>query len=307
MANTETNTDNTDILTDDTEIDTIYGKVPLVVNGRKTAVLDADDVIAMVPKLAGHRRLVERMLHWLSVDKVNAVHAHNCETPGPAFVEGLLRDFDIKLRVDGLDVLDNLPEGPFITVSNHPFGALDGITLIHLVASRRPEYKVMVNMILGRIWAMEPNFIAVDPMSSNDPAKKAVSVNGIRQAIDQVRSGRPLGFFPAGAVSKVNWRGRLVDRRWQPNVIRIIKKLEVPVIPIYFHGSNSWFFNFLGVVCWQLRTLRLPSEVFRKCHTTIYISVGNPITVEEQRAHAGSIDELGRYLKDTTYQLRQRK
>lgn len=307
MANTETNTDNTDILTDDTEIDTIYGKVPLVVNGRKTAVLDADDVIAMVPKLAGHRRLVERLLHWLSVDKVNAVHAHNCETPGPAFVEGLLHDFDIKLRVDGLDVLDNLPEGPFITVSNHPFGALDGITLIHLVASRRPEYKVMVNMILGRIWAMEPNFIAVDPMSSNDPAKKAVSVNGIRQAIDQVRSGRPLGFFPAGAVSKVNWRGRLVDRRWQPNVIRIIKKLEVPVIPIYFHGSNSWFFNFLGVVCWQLRTLRLPSEVFRKCHTTIHISVGNPITVEEQRAHAGSIDELGRYLKDTTYQLRQRK
>lgn len=307
MANTETNTDNTDILTDDTEIDTIYGKVPLVVNGRKTAVLDADDVIAMVPKLAGHRRLVERMLHWLSVDKVNAVHAHNCETPGPAFVEGLLRDFDIKLRVDGLDVLDNLPEGPFITVSNHPFGALDGITLIHLVASRRPEYKVMVNMILGRIWAMEPNFIAVDPMSSNDPAKKAVSVNGIRQAIDQVKSGRPLGFFPAGAVSKVNWRGRLVDRRWQPNVIRIIKNLEVPVIPIYFHGSNSWFFNFLGVVCWQLRTLRLPSEVFRKCHTTIHISVGNPITVEEQRAHAGSIDELGRYLKDTTYQLRQRK
>ena len=307
MANTETNTDNTDILTDDTEIDTIYGKVPLAVNGRKTAVLDADDVIAMVPKLAGHRRLVERMLHWLSVDKVNAVHAHNCETPGPAFVEGLLRDFDIKLRVDGLDVLDNLPEGPFITVSNHPFGALDGITLIHLVASRRPEYKVMVNMILGRIWAMEPNFIAVDPMSSNDPAKKAVSVNGIRQAIDQVRSGRPLGFFPAGAVSKVNWRGRLADRRWQPNVIRIIKKLEVPVIPIYFHGSNSWFFNFLGVVCWQLRTLRLPSEVFRKCHTTMHISVGNPITVEEQRAHAGSIDELGRYLKDTTYQLRQRK
>lgn len=307
MANTETNTDNTDILTDDTEIDTIYGKVPLVVNGRKTAVLDADDVIAMVPKLAGHRRLVERLLHWLSVDKVNAVHAHNCETPGPAFVEGLLRDFDIKLRVDGLDVLDNLPEGPFITVSNHPFGALDGIMLIHLVASRRPEYKVMVNMILGRIWAMEPNFIAVDPMSSNDPAKKAVSVNGIRQAIDQVRSGRPLGFFPAGAVSKVNWRGRLVDRRWQPNVIRIIKKLEVPVIPIYFHGSNSWFFNFLGVVCWQLRTLRLPSEVFRKCHTTMHISVGNPITVEEQRAHAGSIDELGRYLKDATYQLRQRK
>ncbi len=307
MVNTETNTDKTDINTDNTDIDTIFGKVPLVVNGRKTAVLDADDVIAMVPKLAGHKRLVERLLHWLSVDKVNAVHAHNCQTPGPAFVEGLLRDFDIKLRVDGLDVLDNLPEGPFITVSNHPFGALDGITLIYLIASRRPEYKVMVNMILGRIWAMEPNFIAVDAMSSNDPAKKAVSMHGIKQAIDQVRGGKPLGFFPAGAVSKVNWCGQLVDRQWQPNVIRLIDKLKVPVIPIYFHGGNSWFFNFLGVVCWQLRTLRLPSEVFRKCHTTMHISVGNPITVEEQRAHAGSIEELGQYLKEATYQLRQRK
>ena len=79
MVNTETNTDKTDINTDNTDIDTIFGKVPLVVNGRKTAVLDADDVIAMVPKLDGHKRLVERLLHWLSVDKVNAVHAHNCQ------------------------------------------------------------------------------------------------------------------------------------------------------------------------------------------------------------------------------------
>lgn len=319
MSKDETNTENIGVQPDcvgaATEgadlqakaVDATFGEYPLVVNGRKTAVLDVDDVVAMVPKLAGHRKLVGRLLHWLSVDKVNAVHARNCHTPGPAFVKGLLHDFDIKLRVDGLEVLDNLPEGPFITVSNHPFGALDGITLIHLVASRRPEYKVMVNMILGRIWAMEPNFIAVDAMSSNDQDKKAVSVRGIKQAMDQVKSGRPLGFFPAGAVSKVNWHGQLVDRQWQPNVIRIIKKLGVPVIPIYFHGSNSWFFNFLGVVCWQLRTLRLPSEVFRKCHSTMHISVGDPISVEEQCAHGGSIEELGQYLKDATYKLRQRK
>lgn len=104
----------------------------------------------------------------------------------------------------------------------------------------------------------------------------------------------------------MNWRGRLYDRKWQPSVIRLVDKLKVPVIPIYFHGSNSWFFNFLGVVCWQLRTLRLPSEVWRKCHKTLHISIGEPISVAEQRAHAGSIDELGQFLKDKTYELRAR-
>lgn len=274
---------------------------------QKRTVLDTEDVIELVPRLKGHEKLVTRLLHFLSVDKVNAVHSKYFDTPGPEFVASLIKEFDITLRVDGTEVLDNLPEGAFITVSNHPFGALDGITLIHLIASRRPEYKVMVNMILGRITAMNPNFIKVDALASDDPAKKAVSMLGIKQCINQIKSGQPLGFFPAGAVSKVNWRGRLVDRKWQDSVIRLIDKLKVPVIPIYFHGSNSWWFNFLGVVCWQARTLRLPAEVWRKCHTTMHISVGNPISVEEQRAHAKTIDELGEYLKAKTYELRSRK
>lgn len=274
---------------------------------QKRTVLDTEDVFELVPRLKGHEKLVTRLLHFLSVDKVNAVHSKYFDTPGPEFVASLIKEFDITLRVDGTEVLDNLPEGAFITVSNHPFGALDGITLIHLIASRRPEYKVMVNMILGRITAMNPNFIKVDALASDDPAKKAVSMLGIKQCINQIKSGQPLGFFPAGAVSKVNWRGCLVDRKWQDSVIRLIDKLKVPVIPIYFHGSNSWWFNFLGVVCWQARTLRLPAEVWRKCHTTMHISVGDPISIEEQRAHAKTIDELGEYLKAKTYELRSRK
>ena len=273
----------------------------------KRTVLDADDIYSMVPKLAKYPKLVKRVMHWLQIDRVNEVHSRFFDTPGAPFVANLVKDFNITLKIDNETVLDNLPEGAFITVSNHPFGAIDGITLIHIVASRRPDYKVMVNMILGRLTAMRPNFITVDSMSSDDPAKQAVSMKGIREVIKRVKEGHPIGFFPAGAVSKVNWRGRLMDRTWQPSVIRLIDKLKVPVIPIYFHGTNSWFFNFLGVVCWQLRTLRLPSEVFRKCNKTLHISVGDPISVEEQQAHAGSVEELGRFLKEKTYSLRKNK
>lgn len=270
----------------------------------KPDVLTVDDVTKMVPALKGHEKLIKRLFKFLDIDKVNKIHRDNCATPGPEFCTGLLRDLDIKLKIDNEQVLDNLPEGAFITVSNHPFGALDGITLIHLIGSRRPEYKVMVNMVLNYITAMRPNFIAVDALASDDPAKKAVSMKGIKEAIMQVRRGKPLGFFPAGAVSKVNRHLQLEDREWQSSIIRLIDQLKVPVIPIFFHGSNSWWFNFLGVVCWQLRTLRLPAEVFRRKGDTLHISIGNPISVEEQQSHAGSVEELGRFLKSKTYQLR---
>lgn len=270
----------------------------------KRDVLNVDDVVKMVPKLANHRKFVNWLLRFLSIDKVNAIHEHNIDHPGPEFVRGLLKDLDIKLKIDNEQVLDNLPEGAFVTVSNHHFGALDGIILIDLIASRRPRYKVMVNMFLNYISGMRPNFIAVDAMASDDPKKKAVSMKGIKESIKMVRQGDPVGFFPAGAVGKVNWRGRLKDREWQPSIIRLVDQLKVPVIPIFFHGSNSWWFNFLGVACWQLRTLRHPAEVFRKKGKTFHVTIGDPISVEEQMQHKGSLEEFGQFLRQRTYDLR---
>lgn len=281
--------------------DAIEGSQPV-----KRVVLDLDDVAKMSPWLGRHPGIVRRLFKFLSFDKVNALHEHNIDNPGggPGFVRGMLEELDIKLKIDNEAVLDNLPQGAFVTVSNHHFGALDGIILIDMVASRRPKYRVMVNMVLNHISGMRSNFIAVDALASDDPKKKAVSMKGIKDAIKLVRSGEPVGFFPAGAVAKVNWKGRLRDLQWQPSVIRLIQQLKVPVVPIFFHGSQSWWFNFLGVVCWPLRTLRHPAEVFRKRHKTFHITVGNPISVDEQLKHASSVEELGRFLREETYKLR---
>lgn len=273
----------------------------------KPTVLDAEDLGKMVPFFARHTRLTNWLIHFMQLDRVNKLHADNCKTPGPGFVRGNLHDLDITVVAENGEVLRELPEGAFITVSNHHFGALDGIILIDLIARRRPKYKVMVNMFLNYIWAMRPNFIAVDQSASDDPKKKAVSMAGIKEAIKLVRSGEPVGFFPAGAVAKVNWRGRLQDREWQESIIRLIQQLKVPVIPIFFHGSQSWFFNFLGVVCWQLRSLLHPREVFRKRHKTFTVTVGEPISVEEQKAHMGSVKEFGDFLREKTYSLRDNK
>ncbi len=272
----------------------------------KRTVLDYDDIRQMAPWFDGKPRLTERLMHLLDIDKVNWIHDRNFDTPGVPFTEGLLNDLNIKRIVRGEQTLDSLTQGSFIVVANHPFGALDGIMLINLIGKRRPDLKVMVNMILNHITAMRPNFIAVDALASTDPKKQAVSRKGIMEAMRHVRDGHPLGFFPAGAVSKFTWDLRIEDRQWQPTVIRLIKQLRVPVVPIYFHGHNSLLFTILGMIDWRLRTLKLPNEVFRRKDDTFRISVGDIITTDEQDA----IDDIGNFatfLRDKTYQMKSWK
>ena len=270
-------------------------------------VINYEDLCKMVPWFAKHPKIADWLMRLLWIDKVNTTHGNICDTPGYMAAYRLINEqWNIKLRIDNAEILDNLPQGAFITVSNHPFGAIDGIILIELIGQRRPEFKVMVNMLLNKISAMRPNFIAVDSSASSDPKKRAVSVAGIRQVLRQLSEGKPVGFFPAGAMSKTTLRNGLQDRPWQDSVLQIIKRAKVPVIPIFFHGRNSHLCNVMGHVCWPLRSLMIPREMFKKANTTVHVSIGEPISVEEQNEYATPL-ELGEMLRKKTYELRAYK
>lgn len=267
-------------------------------------VLNMADIVEIVPALASHPRLIKWAMHLFQLDEVNRVHSTWCKDPGPEFVRHLMEDeFDIPIDVKGIEILERFKEGPFITVSNHPFGSLDGIALIYLITRFRPDYKVMVNMILNHISAMRPNFIAVDQSASSDPEKRRVSVAGVREALTLLRNGSAVGFFPAGAIGMTDKDGIIVDRPWQPIVLQIIGKAKVPVIPIYFHGTNTRFFNFLGHHCVPLRTACLARELFKKKHKTLHISIGEPVSVEKQAEFGTDYEALGWYLRMQTYDL----
>lgn len=266
-------------------------------------VITFDDVVKAVPALAKHPKLVNWVFRFLAIDKVNYVHGKYCETTGVPFAGRLVNEeYRWKLRIDNYEVLDQFKEGPFITVSNHPFGSYDGIILLHIVGSVRPDYKVMVNLILNQLQAMRPSFIAVDPQKSDDPEKKKITMQGMREAIKHVKEGHPLGFFPAGAISNVDWKLNISDRPWQPVIIRLIRQLQVPVIPIFFHGKNSTFCNILARIDWRLRTMRLPRELFSSYDKEVHVSIGQPISVEEQNKFP-DLESLGAFLRQKTYDL----
>ena len=143
--------------------------------------------------------------------------------------------------------LKRLPkDGPFITISNHPLGGIDGVLLLKLMLNQRDDFKIVANFLLHRIAPLKPYIMPVNPFESHKDAKS--SVTGFKNALLHLREGHPLGIFPAGEVSTYRDGKLVVDRPWEEAAIKLIRKAEVPVVPIYFHAKNSRLFYRLSKI-----------------------------------------------------------
>lgn len=250
----------------------------------------------------GHRR-AERIMRFLAIDKVNRVYNNSGAWSGAEFTSRLLDDVGVSYVVGNAQILRQLPEGAFITISNHPYGGLDGIMTIDMMARLRPDYKFMVNRILSLIKTLDCNFISVVPAGNKKTGIKAESIRGVRETISHLRAGHPIGFFPSGAVSDYSLRDmRVRDRRWQESILHLIHSAGVPVLPIRFFDRNSAFFYFLGLINWRVRLLRLPSEVFNKRGRVERIGIGEIIKAEEL-SHFPDLISLGNFLRKKVYEM----
>lgn len=249
------------------------------------------------------QRFAEWMIRFLAIDKVNRVYDNSGAWSGSEFTSRLLKDVGVSYVVGNPERLRDLPGGAFITVSNHPYGGLDGIMTIDMMARIRPDYKFIVNKILSLVKTLNGNFIPVVPTGNKKTGIKAASIRGIREAIGHLGAGHPLGFFPSGAVSDFTLRDMKVrDRRWQESMLHLIHSVKVPVLPIRFFDKNSAFFYFLGLINWRVRLLRLPSEVFNKRGSHQRIGIGELISVEEQ-SRCPDPFSLGEYLRKKVYEM----
>ncbi len=248
----------------------------------------------------GHRR-AEQVIRMLSIDKINRVYDNSGAWTGAEFTSRLLDDIGVNYAVGNAHILRQLPDGAFITISNHPYGGIDGIMTIDIMARLRPDYKFMVNRLLSLVKTLDANFISVVPTGNKKTGIKAASIRGIREALGHLREGHPLGFFPSGAVSDFTLREMKVrDRRWQESALHLIHSAKVPVLPIRFFDINSPFFYFLGLINWRIRQLRLPSEVFNKRGRVQRIGIGNIISPGEQSRYP-DLQSLGNFLRKKVY------
>jgi putative hemolysin len=268
-------------------------------------IIDPKDFEAKSPifkGIVGHW-LAGTIIHFLAIDRVNWVYDHSSAYTGVEFASRLLDDLGVDYLVGHAERLRLLPEGAFIIVSNHPFGGLDGVILIDMVGRKRPDIRFMVNKILSMFKTLKDNIISVTPTGARKNNITAESIKGMRETLKLIQQGHPVGFFPSGAVSDFRLKDfKIRDREWQSSILHLIHSAKVPIVPIRFFGINSFFFYFLGLIHWKIRTLRLPYELFNKRGNKVRIGIGNIISVEEQNQFP-DYKSLGAYLRKTVYEM----
>ncbi|HUW93005.1 MAG TPA: lysophospholipid acyltransferase family protein [Bacteroidales bacterium] len=245
--------------------------------------------------------IAKALMQIFRYNKLNKVYTSSYDKDPIVFINSILDHLDIKYEVPEKD-LENVPlEGPCITVSNHPFGGIDALILLKLITARRDDVKGMANFLLQKIDPLKDYILPVNPFETHKEVKS--SFKGIKEGLNYLKEGHLVAIFPAGEVSTYQTESNvIIDREWQASALKFIKMAEVPVIPVYFHGTNSRWFHILGRVHPLLRTAKLASELFNKRNKNIRIRIGKPITVREQ-SEFHDIARYGRYLRARTYSL----
>ncbi len=250
-------------------------------------------------------RLSEALFSFLAIDKINTLYQCCMPATGHDFSNAVLDYLHIRLQVEidpeailFLSELKRMPETEanraFIAVSNHPFGALDGIILSALFGSLFGDFKLLANAFLMRIEALRSCFFPVDPIESS--ANEKMNKSALLKTWRHVKAGHPLGMFPAGSVSSLKKDGSISDSPWRESSIKLSQQLHTPLLPVHFDGRNSFFFYFLGIIDWRLRSLRLPHEVFRKKDSLLKIQILKPLYPNDLRGFSRPT-ELADFLK----------
>ena len=271
-------------------------------------VITPQDAAERFPSVfKGRKWLFHLAARLTGIDKVNAVHDRVDKAGtayGPDFAKGLMQDIEIDFRIGHAERLSQLPDGPFIVIANHIYGHIDGICLLDIIGERRPATKVMVNEMLTWIPGLAPSFIAVNPTVGVRKGASATSINGVKNALLQLREGEPLCIFPSGAVADLKPREgwTLSEREWQDAAIRLIQKARVPVIPVRFFDRNSRFYYFLGLLDYRIRFVRLFHEMFNKHGQTPRMGIGEVISVQEQEKYT-DLQEFKAFLRSSVYDM----
>ena len=243
------------------------------------------------------------LMRLTKINEVNKLYEKLKNKKGKDFFDSFVRERGLTYVAFEEDLAKIPKTGPFIIVSNHPLGAIDGILMCKIVTEIRPDFKIMGNFLLEKIEPMKPYVISVNPFEG-ERKNIANSALGMRETLTYLQNGGCIGIFPAGEVSnKNNPDNEVQDRNWEKPALKLIKKAGVPVLPMYFHAFNSRLFYNMAKLHPDLQTVMLPAEMMKKREKPIRIRIGkavSPKAIEEEE----SIEELGAFLQNKIYMLK---
>ncbi|MBH0055790.1 lysophospholipid acyltransferase family protein [Pseudoalteromonas sp. SWXJZ94C] len=219
---------------------------------------------------------------------------------GLEFVEQVLDELDFNTRYKPKQIEHIPSEGKLIIVANHPIGSLDALALIKVLSTVRPDLKVVANRMLMSVEPMRDLLLPVDNLSG---MSKKIELNNIHQ---HLKNEGTLLIFPAGEVSRLSPTG-IKDCKWNSGFLRMAKKANCPILPIFIKAKNSPLFYGTSIIYKPLASLLLVKEMFKQRQKSLEFEIGASIPPESYLIENLKDKEIVNLIRKQLYRLTTKK
>lgn len=218
--------------------------------------------------------LIKYLKKILHQEKLNGIIYRNRDKYGIEFLDAVLKEFNVNIKVIGEHHLKG--DNNLVAISNHPLGGLDGMALMLAIGRCNPSISMTANDFLMHIDNLRSLFVPVNKHGSN-----AENIESLNKTFE---SGKLVIFFPAGLCSR-KVGSQIIDLEWKKTFLSQARKHGRDILPVHISGRNSSFFYNLARLRKKIglkaniEMLYLVDEMFKQGNNDIVITFGKPISI----------------------------
>lgn len=203
------------------------------------------------------------------------------------------------------DQLDRIPKtGPVVIVANHPHGLVDGMIMAELIGRVRTDYRILTRAFLTDLDEDAGQFLIPVPFPHEaDAQAKMVAMR--KQAMAFLQEGGLVALFPSGVVaSSHSMFGPMIEKEWNLFTAKMIRTSGARVVPLFFPGANSRWYQMANRISPTLRQSLLIHEIVKSCGKPQKPVVGYPFDDAEVRNRLTEPRSFMAWLRETTLALK---
>ncbi len=250
------------------------------------------------------RFVVQGIEHFTGQPKLQKLYLEWAERPvaGENIFAAAMRLMRVRLDCNETALARAPKTGPLLIVANHPFGVIDGLAMMDLATKLRPDVKIMVHSLLCQAPELKDYLLPVD-FSGTKKAKFTTAITR-RLAMEWLNDGHCLVIFPGGGVSTAQnpFFGTATDPVWHSFVARLTQVMGLKILPVFFEGQNSRWFQLASHISYNLRLALLFRESAKRMGGGITARIGEVIAASDI-ANADSKTLQMKSLRRATYAL----
>nr|WP_163847279.1 lysophospholipid acyltransferase family protein [Pseudooceanicola aestuarii] len=231
------------------------------------------------------RREIVRTMEWLTgkitILRLIRKFEKQGAPQGQAFWRASLDVMGIPLLTPEEQLARIPTDGPVVVVANHPHGMVDGMILADLIGRVRSDYKILTRALLTGIDEIASSYMIPVPFPHDaDAQRKSVEMRA--KAMAHLKEGGLVALFPSGVVAASETMfGPVIEADWNVFTAQMIRRSGARVVPVFFPGNNSRWYQIANQLSPILRQGLLLHEIVHSLNKPQTPVVGQPLREAE--------------------------